>query len=99
MAAVTLTLSAVPHTVRSEPANKVGPFEKVINTSSNTAPHIPFPVVVKRKLTEPLLLSVAEGIYFADKVLSLGLKLPPVAPPTTDHLPPVAMVTIPFNCT
>ena len=47
--------------VLTAPASTTGGFVKVIRTWSITAEHIPLPVVVNVKLTDPLLSSIEVG--------------------------------------
>ena len=56
---------------------------------------LPFPVLVKVNVIEPLASSVVLGVYTAFSALMLG-ENPPVPPL---QIPPVALLIEPANCT
>src|SRR5690606_40411971 len=75
------------------PALAVGASEKSMVTVSLTGVQLPFPVVVKVKVTEPLLISDWVGVYSAFSALAEGENDP--KPPL--QVPPVATVTLPLS--
>ena len=70
----------------------VGRLFNVMATSFVYVLHVPFPVVVSVKRTEPEDLSAAEGMYFAFSEFALGVNVPNDG---DDHVPPVATETAP----
>ena len=54
------------------------------------------PVDVRYKFTEPAAVSALLGIYVVINVVALGEKIPV---PLLDHIPPVALVTVPVSDT
>ncbi len=56
------TFALFAHTVRSVPALTVGTGVIVIRTLSVTAKQFPFPVEVSVSVTDPALISAADGV-------------------------------------
>ena len=79
----------------SAPALASGEGVKVTFISSVAALHKPLPVVVNKRVTCPVAISVAVGVYVAFMLVVLGSKEP--IPPL--HTPPVATVKLPPNWT
>ena len=57
-----LTTALLAHTDTGAPALTQGPFKIVMSIVSVTAGHAPFPVDVRKSLTEPLVVSVGDGV-------------------------------------
>ncbi len=89
------TSASLAHDSRSSPASTTGAGVNVTSMLSLTATQSSLPVVVSVRVTDPLDISVAVGVYTAVKLFADGKKDP--LPP--DQVAPVAIVIAPSSCT
>ena len=61
---------------KSKPAETEGAEVNVTTISSDSALHVPFPVVVSVKVSVPEAISPAVGVYIELRAFALGVKTP-----------------------